>query len=125
MAQHNNYGRSGEDAAAEYLKANGYLILERNWYFGHKELDIIAQKDEEIVFVEVKTRHNNNYGLPEEAVSPKKIKNLVVAANNYIRYHRLDMPVRFDIIAISHLGEGEREKVEHYEGAFRPLQRCY
>ena len=45
MAQHNIYGRSGEDVAAEYLEQQGYLILERNWFFGHKELDIVAQKE--------------------------------------------------------------------------------
>lgn len=125
MAWHNEYGRSGEDVAAEYLERQGYLILDRNWYFGHKELDIVAQKDECLIIVEVKTRKRTTYGRPEEAVTPRKINRLVLAANAYVRSHYIDMPVRFDVIAISHLGEGSREKVEHYEDAFRPLVKTY
>ncbi|MCR5434365.1 MAG: YraN family protein [Bacteroidaceae bacterium] len=125
MAQHNIYGRSGEDVAAEYLEQQGYLILERNWFFGHKELDIVAQKDEQLVIVEVKTRRRNTYGRPEEAVTARKISCLVLAANAYVRMHFIDMPVRFDVIAISHLGEGHREKIEHYEDAFRPNAKTY
>ncbi len=125
MALHNEYGRSGEDVAAEYLERQGYLILDRNWYFGHKELDIVAQKDECLIIVEVKTRRRNTYGRPEEAVTPRKIGRLVLAANAYVRSHYIDMPVRFDVIAISHLGEGTREKVEHYQDAFRPNVKTY
>ena len=125
MALHNEYGRSGEDVAAEYLERQGYLILDRNWYFDHKELDIVAQKDECLIIVEVKTRRRNTYGRPEEAVTPRKIGLLVLAANAYVRSHYIDMPVRFDVIAISHLGEGPREKVEHYQDAFRPNVKTY
>lgn len=125
MALHNEYGRSGEDVAAEYLERQGYLILDRNWYFDHKELDIVAQKDECLIIVEVKTRRRNTYGRPEEAVTPRKIGRLVLAANAYVRSHYIDMPVRFDVIAISHLGEGTREKIEHYEDAFRPNVKTY
>ena len=125
MALHNEYGRSGEDVAAEYLERQGYLILDRNWYFDHKELDIVAQKDECLIIVEVKTRRRNTYGRPEEAVTPRKIGRLVLAANAYVQSHYIDMPVRFDVIAISHLGEGPREKVEHYQDAFRPNVKTY
>lgn len=120
MAQHNDYGHSGEDIAAEYLAAKGYLILERNWYGGHKELDIIAQKDEQLIIVEVKTRHRDTYGRPEDAVNMQKMKRVVAAADTYIRYRHTDMPVRFDVIAITGLGDGKTPKIKHYEDAFRP-----
>ena len=125
MAQHNNNGHLGEDVAAEYLERQGYLILDRNWYFNHKELDIVAQKDEQLIIVEVKTRKSNTYGRPEEAVTTRKMNCLVLAANAYVQSHFIDMPVRFDVIAISHLGEGPREKIEHFEDAFRPHVRTY
>ena len=60
MAIHNELGRWGEDYAADFLAAQGYRIVERNWRFGHHDIDIIASKGNEIVFVEVKTRHGSN-----------------------------------------------------------------
>lgn len=119
MAGHNEFGRSGEDLAATYLQGKGYTILDRNWYSGHLELDIVAMKDDTLVIVEVKTRRNAIYGRPEEMVSDAKIRRTVQAADAYIRLYRYDLPVRFDIIAIT--GRQGYEKVEHFEHAFHPL----
>ena len=118
MAKHNEFGQISEDRAAAYLMARGYTIRDRNWRIGHKELDIIAQKDGVIAFVEVKARKSDRYGDAIEAVTDQKILNLVSAAHTYVRYHRIDLPIRFDIISIT--GEPGRQKVEHIEEAFYP-----
>ena len=118
MARHNEFGQISEDRAAAYLMARGYTIRERNWRLGHKEIDIIAQKNGVLAFIEVKARKNDHYGDPAEAVNDKKIYNLVQAANAYVRYHHLDLTTRFDIIAIT--GEPDNQTVEHIEDAFYP-----
>ena len=119
MAKHNILGKEGENYAAEYLDEQGYEILDRNWMCGHKDLDIVASKDGTLVFVEVKTRSTMDWGDPEEAVNEKKIRNLVHAADAYIRYNRLDMDVRFDIISII-MDDTGFYRVEHIEQAFFP-----
>ncbi len=118
MAQHNDFGSISEDRAAAYLMAHGYVIRDRNWRLGHKEIDIVAQKNGELVFVEVKARRDNRFGDPIEAVTDTKMLRLLQAANAYVRYHRIVWPVRFDIIAIT--GEPGHQKVEHIEDAFYP-----
>lgn len=116
MAQHNEFGQICEDRAAAYLMARGYTIRDRNWHFGHKEIDIIAQKDGVLAIIEVKARKNDLYGDATEAVTDRKIRNLVQAANAYVRYYRLDLSVRFDIITIT--GELGNQVVKHIEDAF-------
>lgn len=115
MAEHNEFGHTGEDAAADYLTQEGYIIRDRNWRSGRKELDIVAEKDGVLVVVEVKSRRSMQYGRPEQAVTLPKIKNIVLAADAYVRYHRLDLPVRFDIISIVE----SNGYVDHIEDAFR------
>lgn len=118
MAIHNEFGRISEDRAVAYLMAHGYTIRDRNWRIGHKEIDIVAQKNDIIAIIEVKARKSNKYGDPTEAITDKKIRNLVQAANAYIHYHRINRPIRFDIISI--IGEPENQKIEHIEDAFYP-----
>ena len=117
MAEHIIFGKEGEDAAVEFLKEKGYCILDRNWRSGHKELDIVAEKDGRLVFVEVKTRRNTDYGRPTDAVSPNKMRLIALAADAYVRCYRLDLPVRFDIITV--VGSGSRMRLDHIEDAFR------
>ncbi len=117
MAEHNELGELGEKLAREYLEQKGYTILAKNWTYQKAEIDIIAQKDPEIlVIVEVKTRNNTFIGNPEEFVSKKKIKLLVMAANEYVVSNRLNVEVRFDIIAVVH--NSKYQKIEHIENAF-------
>ena len=97
---HLRSGIWGEDLAAAYLREKGFVILERDWHSGHRDIDIIARHGEYIVFVEVKTRRNTDYGDPVMAVDYKKLRNLRLAINHYIKYRRIDNPVRFDIITI-------------------------
>ncbi len=95
-----NLGDFGEDAAEEYLKENGYIILERNYNARGGEIDIVALDDDFLVFTEVKTRSSHKFGLPSEAVDYKKQAHLIAAAEDYYEKHPLDRETRFDIIEV-------------------------
>lgn len=116
MAQHNDLGKKGEEAAVRYLQQKGYSIVQRNWINNKIEIDIIAQNDEFIVFTEVKTRSSDYWGNPEEAVSKGKIKRIVDAADFYLREKDIDLPVRFDVIAV--IWTGEKFEIDHIDDAF-------
>lgn len=116
MAQHNELGKLGEEMAVEFLQQNGYEILETNWVFQKAEIDIIAQKENVMAVVEVKTRSSIDFGLPQDFVKPKKIQLLVKAVNEYVNARNLDVNVRFDIVAISK--HGNQFKIEHLADAF-------
>lgn len=100
MAAHNELGKWGEDMAEVYLRNNGYIILERDWHSGHRDIDIIAIEGCDVVFVEVKTRRNNDFIEPEQNVNYKKLQNLRLAINHYVKYRHIDKHLRFDIITI-------------------------
>lgn len=122
MAEHNDLGKWGEDEAALYYEDRGYEILERDWKVGKRDIDLIALTEDKdtLVFVEVKTRQNNDLQEPEEAVDVKKMRNLAIAANAYVKLHDLDMDVRFDIISV--MGKCSCvESIECFEDAFNPL----
>jgi Holliday junction resolvase-like predicted endonuclease len=114
---HNELGTWGEIMAADYLLRNGYLIRERDWKSGHRDLDIIAQDGETLVVVEVKTRRNRTYTDPERAVNYQKMQNLRMAANHYVKYHHINAPVRFDIITVTGT-PGDSPEIEHIQDAF-------
>jgi putative endonuclease len=113
-----SFGDKGEKIAVNYLKTKGYNILETNWRTGRIELDIIAQIEKIIVFVEVKTRKSDYYGFPEEAVNRQKQKNILDAAEVYLIEKKLDNEVRFDIISI--IKNKSIEKIYHIEDAIIP-----
>lgn len=122
MAEHNDLGKWGEDEAALYYEDRGYEILERDWKVGKRDIDLIALTEDKdtLVFVEVKTRQNNDLQEPEEAVDVKKMRNLAIAANAYVKLHGLDMDLRFDIISV--IGKCSCvESIECFEDAFNPL----
>lgn len=122
MAEHNDLGRWGEDYAAAFLEAEGYVIAERDWQVGRRDLDIIALADDRkhLVFVEVKTRQSDEMTEPEQAVDKQKMRNLAIAANAYIKQNHVELPVRFDIISI--VGNGkENRRIEHIVDAFNPM----
>jgi len=116
MADHNDLGKKGEEAAARYLQQNGYSIIERNWVNEKYEIDIIAQNEEFIIFVEVKTRSSDYWENPEEAVSKGKIKRIVEAADFYLREKDIDLPARFDVIAM--IWTGNKFEIDHIDDAF-------
>jgi len=116
MAEHNDLGKLGEELAVDYLQKNDYDILETNWTFQKAEIDIIAQKEDVLAIIEVKTRSTVDFGLPQDFVKPKKIQLLVKAVNEYVIRNELDVTVRFDIIAIQK--DRNEFKIEHIEEAF-------
>lgn len=118
MAKHNELGIEGERIAVEYLRQKGIKILETNWRFEKKEVDIIGRKGNLILMVEVKSRSTDKYGKPEEAVTDAKQKYLIDAADNYMQRLDFEAEVRFDIIAIV-LNEKTAE-LKHIEEAFIP-----
>lgn len=122
MASHNELGALGEQIACEYLIKQGYQILERNWSNGHKEIDIIAKDGDTIVIVEVKTRQSTFLVEPEIAVDVYKQRNLIWAANSYVRRYQYDLDVRFDIISIV-IDRNDEKRIEHIEDAFYPSVR--
>lgn len=116
MAEHNELGKLGEELSVEFLQKNSYTILETNWTFQKAEIDIIAQKENVLVIVEVKTRSSIDFGSPQDFVKPAKIQLLVKAVNEYVISNDLDLEIRFDIIAV--YKEGKEFKIEHLEDAF-------
>lgn len=122
MAEHNDLGKWGEEVAASFLEKNGYQICDRDWKVGKRDLDIVAKTEDgqQLVFVEVKTRQSADMQEPEQAVDVRKIKNLAVAANAYVKSHDWSLPIRFDIVTI--VGKmKDVEQVEHWEDAFNPM----
>lgn len=101
MYSNKEIGNFGEDVATNFLKEKGYKILEKNFSCKQGEIDIIAKDKKEIVFVEVKTRTNTNYGYPAEAVNVAKQKHIYNSAKYYIHINNLyNEFIRFDIIEI-------------------------
>ena len=116
MAEHNLLGEKGEKLAVEFLVKKGYKILETNYRYSKAEVDIIAQQEEVLVVVEVKTRSTDFFGSPEEFVNKKKIQLLTEAIDNYIQDKDLDLEVRFDIIAL--IKQNNSFSIKHFEDAF-------
>ena len=116
MAQHNDLGNEGEQMAASYLIKKGYKILEQNWHYKHKEIDIIATQDDTLIIAEVKTRSTEEWEHPAEAITNSKIKFLVDATEAYIEERDIDKEVRFDVISV--IPKGTKWKIEHIEEAF-------
>ncbi len=110
------FGNIGEQMATRYLEDQGYVILDRNYRRGHKEVDIIALDGDELAVIEVKSRTSEDCFAAEHAVDHRKRVNIVRVANNYVRrYHRTE-PLRFDIVAI--VGSGADAEIRHTKNAF-------
>ena len=109
-------GKKGEDLASRYLESKGYQIRERNFRFGRNEIDIIAQKDGILIFIEVKLRTSSNFGFPEEMLKEAQKERIISAAQEYIFEIDWEQDIRFDIIAI--LQNKSIFEIEHFEDAF-------
>ena len=114
-------GALGEKIAAEYLTGLGYMIRERNFRSREGEIDIIAEKDDFLVFIEVRTRTSNSYGTPEESVTAKKKERLIALAEAYIE-DREDLPSswRIDVVAIELGPKRKVARLEIIENAISP-----
>lgn len=114
-------GRCGEDFAEKFLVKNKYKVIERNHRNKMGEIDIIARKGEDLVFVEVKTRSTSDFGTPAEAVTYYKKRSFVNAAKWYLMQNPCDMNIRFDIIEVVGKFTGDSfdfESINHIEQAF-------
>ncbi len=118
MVSTKELGRIAEGMAQQHLLSLGYQIKATNWYYGHLELDIVAQDGKELVIVEVKARSGLRYEHPSEAVTNGKIKRIVEAADAYIVEHELEMDTRFDVITVIFFKQGH--ELEHFKDAFYP-----
>ena len=106
-------GNKGEDLATEYLKRLGYQILERNFLIRGGEIDIVAKDQEDLVFVEVKSRWSHEYGLPIESITPWKIKSLLKTALFYVqKINWGDRGYRLDLVSVDFTESKDHPKVE-------------
>ena len=110
-------GDEGETLAVKFLEDQGFTILQRNYRFDRGEIDIVAEKQDELIFVEVKSRHSRLFGTPEEAVTAKKEAYLKRTAEGYLFEHHFEGRVcRFDVIAIE--WDGNKPEIRHIKQAF-------
>lgn len=118
MADHNELGKKGEEIALRYLKSKNYKIRDTNWRFRKNEVDIITEKDNFLVVVEVKTRTSEYFEHPKEAVTKKKQKFIITATDAYVQEKNIDLEVQFDIVAVTLINN--KTKIEHIKDAFQP-----
>ena len=106
-------GNYGETLAVEFLKKQGYRILERNFRIRGGEIDIVAKDKNNLVFVEVKTRWSHEFGLPAESVTPWKIRFLIRAAQFYLAKTKgFDNPYRIDVVSVDFAEDQDNPKIE-------------
>ena len=107
MYEKHRIGAEGEDVAMDYLREQGYTIVERNWRRGsHMELDIVAEQGGTLHFIEVKTRSSESWQSPEAAITPQKVRALVRAVNNYVTHNNVECEVTLDLVAIENNPDG-------------------
>ena len=109
-------GLLGEQIAQRHLQKNGYAIRAVNYRFNRSEIDIVAETDDRLVIVEVKTRQTAEIGEPWMAVTRKKQRQIIAVADHYVRTREISKDVRFDIISIVH--NQYRTRLEHITDAF-------
>lgn len=111
-----NLGKKGEEIAEKFLSSHGLTIVEKNFHKRYSEIDIVALDGKILVFVEVKTRFGTKFGLPEESVTPWKLRSLVKSAYYYKLLHpKLPESLRIDVVAISFKSEDEVESLNWYK----------
>jgi putative endonuclease len=116
MALRKDIGKKGEDEAVHFLEESGYVVMDRNFRFSRNEIDIIAKKNDLLIFVEVKVRSSNNFGFPESFVSDEQANRIMKAAEEYQYQNEWSGNIRFDIISIEK--KGQDLKITHFEDAF-------
>lgn len=111
-------GSFGERLAADFLRKTGYKVLARNFSCKIGEIDIVAEKDDTTVFVEVKTRKNSDYGLACEFVNYKKQQKIINTSIYYKRKYGTKENLRYDIIEVYTSAPEFNNKINHIENAF-------
>ncbi|KIA90131.1 YraN family protein [Kaistella jeonii] len=118
MAEHNDFGNLAEDLAADYLTKKNYKILVRNFRYQRAEIDIVTEFENLIVVVEVKARSYDTLIEPQEAVTKKKIKAILLCSDFFMNENSIDKEVRFDIITVLPDASGKLQ-INHIEDAFQ------
>lgn len=118
------WGKRAENIVAEWMLSRGYTIRERNWRpsTSKSEIDIIAQKDDTLIFTEVKARKDKGID-PAEAITPDKVRKVVRGANSYLRMQDFDFYFRFDVATVS--GTEDEYELDYLEDAFLPPLRTH
>ncbi|MGC1471459.1 MAG: YraN family protein [Psychroserpens sp.] len=116
MANHNELGKKGELLAVDFLLKEGYSIIALNYLYQKAEVDIIAQKEDILAVVEVKTRTSADFGDPQQFLKPKQMQRIIKAVDFFVNDNEMNVEVRFDIIAIVMNKKGT--SLEHLENAF-------
>ena len=117
-------GKLGEKTAQKFLKKRGYRIRETGFRCHHGEIDIIAQKKDWLVFVEVRTKSNLDFGTPEESITQAKKKKLVALALTYTSTHQNLPPLwRIDVVAIELDDKSKPKRIELIENAVEQVSR--
>lgn len=112
-------GYEGENLAANYLKDNGYRLITRNYSTKFGEIDIICQDGNTLVFVEVKTKTNSDFGLPEEMFTKAKLAKVKKIATYYLlKNHLNNISCRIDLIAIDLCENGPKPLIKHYQNLY-------
>jgi len=119
MNQNKLNGQKGEEIAVGHLRSKGYTIKGRNIKVGYREIDILATKGEFLIVVEVKWRSSAYFCFPEEGLSARQQRNLIEAADEYVKKINWNGPVRFDVIAI--IQTKLERRILHIEEAFWPF----
>ncbi|MFZ5883233.1 MAG: YraN family protein [Chloroflexota bacterium] len=115
MKHNQRVGKWGEETAIEYLMQKGHEIIGRNVRTPYGEIDILARRDDTVIFVEVKTRTSNTMGLPEDSITTRKREHMIACAEHYAAEHGIDH-WQIDVIAIE--GKpGSTPKVTYFENA--------
>ncbi|MBX2965134.1 MAG: YraN family protein [Cyclobacteriaceae bacterium] len=114
MTDKSAIGKKGEELAAAYLEQKGYRVVARNYRYKRFEIDLIVQKENWLLFVEVKTRSSSAFGEPETFVDARKGRRIFEAAEEYIFSNNWRGHIRFDIIAIK---QGNPPEIRHFEDA--------
>jgi putative endonuclease len=112
-------GAFGEHKACLYLERHGYQIMETNWRFKRYEIDVIATFEDLLIFIEVKTRSDNDVSKPEAAVTRTQWGNIARAAGVYMARNDYDWEVRFDIVAVTLL-PNETQAIKHFRDIYFP-----
>jgi putative endonuclease len=117
-------GKLGEKTARKFLKKRGYRVRETGFRCSHGEIDIVAQHKDCLVFVEVRTKSNPDFGTPEESITQAKKERLIASALTYTTTHRNLPPLwRIDVVAIELDNKGKPKRIEHLENAIEQVSR--
>jgi putative endonuclease len=115
MSQHNEVGKMGEDLARKFLEDKGYKIIEQNYKTKYSEIDLVVQKNKELVFVEVRTKIGENFGTPEDTLNYKKKNKIRFNALAYTAFKKWQGPIKIDAICIVLKPNYEVSRLNHYE----------